>query len=206
MVTLPFSLCVCFKVNFSHNQQWFKSHLKTFQVVQEYERAVIFRLGRLLSGGSRGPGKYLEYNSARWFFGGGKLLQLHLVFFRERENSKTFKAAQLRRRITSSPLMHSSHWHCDFRAFRYFLRTSVRRELHKGRPSHLGYWHSPAGGLFHVWPKVLHILATHYYHNAQPWSAWSKKMKKKELETSKMNCSSPIQLLSNPRMQSYNTQ
>ncbi|TRY63261.1 hypothetical protein TCAL_02602, partial [Tigriopus californicus] len=39
IVTLPFSLCVCFKV------------------VQEYERAVIFRLGRLLSGGSRGPGK-----------------------------------------------------------------------------------------------------------------------------------------------------
>ncbi len=27
-----------------------------FQVVQEYERAVIFRLGRLLQGGSRGPG------------------------------------------------------------------------------------------------------------------------------------------------------
>ncbi len=27
------------------------------QVVQEYERAVIFRLGRLLSGGSRGPGE-----------------------------------------------------------------------------------------------------------------------------------------------------
>ena len=26
-------------------------------MVQEYERAVIFRLGRLLSGGSRGPGK-----------------------------------------------------------------------------------------------------------------------------------------------------
>lgn len=38
LVTLPFSLCVCFKV------------------VQEYERAVIFRLGRLLAGGSRGPG------------------------------------------------------------------------------------------------------------------------------------------------------
>jgi len=38
MVTLPFSLFVCFKV------------------VQEYERAVIFRLGRLLQGGSRGPG------------------------------------------------------------------------------------------------------------------------------------------------------
>merc|ERR1719323_671675 len=38
LATLPFSLCVCFKV------------------VQEYERAVIFRLGRLLHGGSRGPG------------------------------------------------------------------------------------------------------------------------------------------------------
>jgi len=38
LVTMPFSLCVCFKV------------------VQEYERAVIFRLGRLLHGGSRGPG------------------------------------------------------------------------------------------------------------------------------------------------------
>ena len=28
-----------------------------FQVVQEYERAVIFRLGRLLQGGSKGPGE-----------------------------------------------------------------------------------------------------------------------------------------------------
>nr|XP_024217570.1 band 7 protein AGAP004871 isoform X2 [Halyomorpha halys] len=36
--TLPFSLFVCFKV------------------VQEYERAVIFRLGRLMSGGAKGPG------------------------------------------------------------------------------------------------------------------------------------------------------
>lgn len=37
-VTFPFSLCVCLRV------------------VQEYERAVIFRLGRLLSGGTKGPG------------------------------------------------------------------------------------------------------------------------------------------------------
>lgn len=29
----------------------------SLQVVQEYERAVIFRLGRLLDGGSKGPGK-----------------------------------------------------------------------------------------------------------------------------------------------------
>ncbi|XP_043286389.1 band 7 protein AGAP004871 [Venturia canescens] len=38
VLTMPFSLFVCFKV------------------VQEYERAVIFRLGRLLSGGAKGPG------------------------------------------------------------------------------------------------------------------------------------------------------
>ncbi|CAH1787619.1 unnamed protein product, partial [Owenia fusiformis] len=36
--TFPLSLCVCIKV------------------VQEYERAVIFRLGRLLAGGAKGPG------------------------------------------------------------------------------------------------------------------------------------------------------
>eukprot|EP00095_Tigriopus_kingsejongensis_P004368 maker-scaffold57_size444674-snap-gene-2.13 protein:Tk04368 transcript:maker-scaffold57_size444674-snap-gene-2.13-mRNA-1 annotation:"hypothetical protein DAPPUDRAFT_193650" len=37
-VTMPFSLCLCIKV------------------VTEYERAVIFRLGRLRKGGSKGPG------------------------------------------------------------------------------------------------------------------------------------------------------
>ncbi|XP_064650286.1 band 7 protein AGAP004871-like isoform X8 [Lineus longissimus] len=40
-LTFPFSLCVCLKV------------------VQEYERAVIFRLGRLLSGGAKGPGIFM---------------------------------------------------------------------------------------------------------------------------------------------------
>lgn len=30
--------------------------LNPFKVVQEYERAVIFRLGRLVTGGARGPG------------------------------------------------------------------------------------------------------------------------------------------------------
>ena len=34
------------------------SLLFTVKVVQEYERAVIFRLGRLLSGGARGPGVF----------------------------------------------------------------------------------------------------------------------------------------------------
>uniref|UniRef100_A0A336LJ09 CSON003686 protein n=1 Tax=Culicoides sonorensis TaxID=179676 RepID=A0A336LJ09_CULSO len=38
MLTMPFSLLICFKV------------------VQEYERAVIFRLGRLVQGGAKGPG------------------------------------------------------------------------------------------------------------------------------------------------------
>merc|ERR1719327_2399426 len=40
LATLPFSLFIVVKV------------------VQEYERAVIFRLGRLLSGGARGPGVF----------------------------------------------------------------------------------------------------------------------------------------------------
>ena len=40
IATLPFSL------------------LYTIKVVQEYERAVIFRLGRLLTGGARGPGVF----------------------------------------------------------------------------------------------------------------------------------------------------
>ena len=31
----------------------------SFQVVQEYERAVVFRLGRLRSGGAKGPGLFL---------------------------------------------------------------------------------------------------------------------------------------------------
>ncbi|CAM6002005.1 unnamed protein product, partial [Sphagnum balticum] len=38
VLTFPFSICFCLKV------------------VQEYERAVIFRLGRLLGGGAKGPG------------------------------------------------------------------------------------------------------------------------------------------------------
>ncbi|CAF0971610.1 unnamed protein product [Adineta steineri] len=39
-ITFPFSLCVCIKV------------------VQEYERAVILRLGRILPGGAKGPGLF----------------------------------------------------------------------------------------------------------------------------------------------------
>jgi erythrocyte band 7 integral membrane protein len=40
LLTIPFSLLLCFKV------------------VQEFERAVIFRLGRIASGGAKGPGLF----------------------------------------------------------------------------------------------------------------------------------------------------
>ena len=43
------SLCV-----FGINSEYFT--MFCVQVVQEYERAVIFRLGRLLNGGAKGPG------------------------------------------------------------------------------------------------------------------------------------------------------
>ncbi|CAF1027744.1 unnamed protein product [Adineta steineri] len=41
VITFPLSLCACIKV------------------VQEYERAVIFRLGRILPGGTKGPGLFV---------------------------------------------------------------------------------------------------------------------------------------------------
>ena len=52
----------------------------SIQVVQEYERAVIFRLGRLLHGGSKGPGIVIKiYNlsnahtySSEILFSGGR--------------------------------------------------------------------------------------------------------------------------------------
>ena len=56
MVTLPVSLCMCIKV-IPHLLSLLPLTL-LLQVVQEYERAVIFRLGRLLSGGARGPGVF----------------------------------------------------------------------------------------------------------------------------------------------------
>jgi len=40
VLTFPFSMCLCFKV------------------VQQYERAVIFRMGRLMAGGAKGPGVF----------------------------------------------------------------------------------------------------------------------------------------------------
>ena len=55
-LTLPFSIWGCIKV--IKVLVILVSLLVFLQVVQEYERAVIFRLGRLRSGGAKGPGLF----------------------------------------------------------------------------------------------------------------------------------------------------
>ena len=176
-------------------------------MVQEYERAVIFRLGRLLSGGSRGPGKYLEYNSARWFFGGGKLLQLHLVFF---GNAKTQKL--LKRRSCGGELP-AAHWCIVAIGIAIFelsgiffvlpcvenyTKVDLRTSAIDIPPQEVCFMYDQKYYIY-TCNSLLQQCSTVI-------SLIKENEKKKELETSKMNCSSPIQLLSNPRMQSYNTQ
>ena len=70
MVTMPISLCMCIKVFIlvTFREGYWTTLFETLsvfppisltvfsQVVQEYERAVIFRLGRLRKGGAKGPG------------------------------------------------------------------------------------------------------------------------------------------------------
>ena len=56
LVTIPVSLCMCVKVKL--NLFPFPLKYLLTKVVQEYERAVIFRLGRLRSGGAKGPGLF----------------------------------------------------------------------------------------------------------------------------------------------------
>ena len=67
--TLPFSLFFIVKVvqvSSKINRQYFYSDIyiiiitdiQASSLLQEYERAVIFRLGRLVSGGARGPGVF----------------------------------------------------------------------------------------------------------------------------------------------------
>lgn len=56
-VTLPFSLCVLLKASRRAKQN---CNSILLQVVQEYERAVIFRLGRLLPGGAKVM-RYISY-------------------------------------------------------------------------------------------------------------------------------------------------
>ena len=57
ILTLPVSIWGCVKVNKYIMRRLCKT-LFSYQVVQEYERAVIFRLGRLRSGGAKGPGLF----------------------------------------------------------------------------------------------------------------------------------------------------
>ena len=56
--TLPFSLLTVVKVVQVRPGQGRLSDLSAPALLQEYERAVIFRLGRLLTGGARGPGVF----------------------------------------------------------------------------------------------------------------------------------------------------
>ena len=62
IVTFPISIWFCLKVSYAllsvPRSLWSSWHLCHIQVVQQYERAVIFRLGRLLKGGARGPGLF----------------------------------------------------------------------------------------------------------------------------------------------------
>jgi erythrocyte band 7 integral membrane protein len=56
VLTFPLSLCFCLKVCIltnKKNNDLILFNVK-FKVVQEYERAVIFRLGRILASGARG--------------------------------------------------------------------------------------------------------------------------------------------------------
>ena len=54
VVTLPFSLCLVIKV------VQVSSSVRSNELIleQEYEKTVIFRLGRILTGGARGPGVF----------------------------------------------------------------------------------------------------------------------------------------------------
>ena len=56
-LTFPVSIWFCVKV-LLYNCKAINVSTKYTQVVQEYERAVIFRLGRLVSGGAKGPGLF----------------------------------------------------------------------------------------------------------------------------------------------------
>lgn len=63
LTTMPFSLCLCIKVAMTTilNLDG-RMCTRGVQVVQEYERAVIFRLGRLRPGGAKGPGVFTIIN------------------------------------------------------------------------------------------------------------------------------------------------
>ncbi|KAL3198412.1 hypothetical protein MRX96_014236 [Rhipicephalus microplus] len=79
-VTFPFSLFFCIKI------------------VQEYERAVIFRLGRLVQGGAKGPGKLFTDSYAYIFtiyllFHGKKVSEVLVAVGKKEERALTAAAA-----------------------------------------------------------------------------------------------------------------
>ena len=58
VITFPLSMLFCFKV--IRNNVYIYIYICCEQVVTEYERAVVFKLGRLKKGGSLGPGLHFE--------------------------------------------------------------------------------------------------------------------------------------------------
>lgn len=53
--------------------------LYNFKVVQEYERAVIFRLGRLMQGGAKGPGKQFSSSWKKHTY----FMILNFIYYRD---------------------------------------------------------------------------------------------------------------------------
>ena len=150
-------------------------------MVQEYERAVIFRLGRLLSGGSRGPGKYLEYNSSWGVFMGGKKAASPFFHLFLGGKPKTFYSGGGAVAENCQPLALRFS---SFQVFSSYFRASRITQRSTFAPRLLTF---PRRRFVLDDKKVL--LTTHYYNNAPPWSAWSKeKNRKKRNSRQAMNC------------------
>ena len=110
------------------------AHKCIFQVVQEYERAVIFRLGRLLSGGSRGPGKYYQplFRSTQVHILKTGCLLLPLILLKEiLGGKKTFLFGKKGWRATTIALRFSSFQVLSsyFRASRITQRSTFAPRL-----------------------------------------------------------------------------
>ena len=103
-------------------------------MVQEYERAVIFRLGRLLSGGSRGPGKCYQplFRSTQVHILKTGCLLLPLILLKEiLGGKKTFLLCKKGWRATTIALRFSSFQVLSsyFRASRITQRSTFAPRL-----------------------------------------------------------------------------
>ena len=82
--------------------------VSSFQVVQEYERAVIFRLGRVVSGGAKGPGMTLLVFRTGWDW---NPLTEHRFFPNwPRSNSVYFETLLLHRVLRISQMSKITVW------------------------------------------------------------------------------------------------